>query len=44
LPAVADDLVRLARARMVGTGKGPSKPDDFTVILYRQPRPRRTRV
>lgn len=44
LPTVADDLVRLARARMVGTGKGPSKPDDFTVILYRRPRPRRTRT
>ncbi|HSG65059.1 MAG TPA: protein phosphatase 2C domain-containing protein [Gammaproteobacteria bacterium] len=41
LPEAADELTRLARARMEGTGKGPSKPDDFTVILFRLPRGRR---
>jgi serine/threonine protein phosphatase PrpC len=38
LPQAADELQRLALARMIGGGKGPSKPDDFTVILYRLPR------
>jgi serine/threonine protein phosphatase PrpC len=41
LARAADELTTLARARMKGTGNGPSKPDDFTVILYRLPRRRR---
>ena len=41
LANAADELVRLALARMAGTGKGPSKPDDFTIVLYRLPRRRR---
>lgn len=40
LAHAADELVRLALARMEGGRKGPSKPDDFTVILYRLPRRR----
>jgi serine/threonine protein phosphatase PrpC len=40
LEHAADELVRLALTRMAGSGKGPSKPDDFTVILYRLPRGR----
>lgn len=44
LAAAADELARLARTRMDGTGKGPSKPDDFTVILFRLPRTRRKTV
>lgn len=42
LSAAADELARLARARMEGAGKGPSKPDDLTVILYRLPRRRKS--
>lgn len=41
LAGAADELVRLALARMAGNGKGPSKPDDFTIVLYRLPRERR---
>jgi len=41
LARAADDLARLAMARMAGGDGGPSKPDDFTIILYRLPRPRR---
>ena len=37
LPRAADELVRLALERMAGGGKGPSKPDDFTIVLYRLP-------
>lgn len=39
LAQAADRLVREARARMEsGGGKLPSKPDDITVVLYRQRR------
>lgn len=41
LGRAADELAALARARMEGMRNGPSKPDDFTVILYRLPRRRR---
>ncbi len=42
LSRAADELTTLASARMNGSDSGPSKPDDFTIILYRLPR-RRTR-
>lgn len=35
LPRAADRLAQLALERMLGSRSGPSKPDDFTVILYR---------
>ena len=41
LSSAADELKELALARMDGSGSGPSKPDDFTVVLYRLPRRRR---
>jgi serine/threonine protein phosphatase PrpC len=38
LKRAADGLVRLALNRMDGGSSKPSKPDDLTLILYRQPR------
>ncbi len=43
LARAADKLAGLALERMDGDDKGPSKPDDFTVVLYRLPRRRRKR-
>ncbi len=36
-----DRLTRLARDRMLGSERGPSKPDDLTIVLYRLPKKRR---
>lgn len=43
LASAADELTALALARMDGSDSGPSKPDDYTIILYRLPRRRRAR-
>ncbi len=44
LARAADELAALALARMDGSDAGPSKPDDFTIVLYRSPLRRRTRA
>jgi len=43
LARAADELTSLAIARMAGADSGPSKPDDYTIILYRLPRGRVSR-
>lgn len=43
LARASDELTSLALTRMADSDNGPSKPDDFTIILYRLPRRWRVR-